>query len=415
MAMGYVVSEKNRQIMERILQLPQVQETLRFLEAEQDLSIEEQIELCLIEAPTYQEEARAKRYAEKLVALGTVEAVSVDDRFNVTGQIPGMETEQILLEAHLDTVFPVGTVKEVRREGNTLYAPGIYDNARGLAVLLAALRGLKHSGLQLSKTLIVAGSTREESPGCGAGMEELLDRYPDVRASISVDGGFINGINLTGKFSCNVEYTYLGIGGHAGNAFGLCANPLAAACRAAAELNDVVPPDDPLTSFAVTQILMPEDSGIGSIPGSCRLRVNYRSVDREAFEQMGETIERCVENGCRAETARWGKDAIRYEKKILTYLPGGWQDPHEPLIEAHYLASEAVGEEVFFRSGSSNGNIAIARGIPATTVGSGLGNRKGHSLAELFCTERAFLCPQGLFLLLLMAGGVMGETPSCLE
>lgn len=413
--MDYCVSQKNRDLMQKIWNMPKVQDALRFLEEEQDYSTEEQIELCLIEAPTYYEKARAERYAEKFRELGIVQNISMDEKYDVTGVIPGTSDERLLLEAHLDTVFPFGTVKEVRREGEMLYAPGIYDDARGLAVLLASLRALKRTGLKLRKTLIVAGSTREENPGCGGGMKELLDRYPNLNASISVDGGFINGINLSGNFSATVEYRFLGIGGHAGNSFGKCANALGAACRAVAELNEVVPPVDPLTTFAASQLYTPKTSSIGSIPGGCVLHVTYRSEEKAAFEQMGRTIDECVAHGCEAETKRWGQDEIRFEKEVLTYLPGGYQDPHEPIIEAHYLASEVLGQEVFFRAGSSNGNIAIDRKIPATTVGSGRGNRRAHSLEELFCTDGAYICSQGLLLLLLMACGIEGETPSCLN
>lgn len=413
--MDYCVSQKNRDLMQKIWNMPKVQDALRFLEEEQDYSTEEQIELCLIEAPTYHEKARAARYAEKFREIGIIHDISMDEKYDVTGIIPGATDKRLLLEAHLDTVFPFGTVKEVRREGNMLYAPGIYDDARGLAVLLAALRALKRTGLKLSKTLIVAGTTREENPGCGAGMRDLLDRYPDLKATISVDGGFINGINLSGNFSATVEYRFLGIGGHAGNSFGKCANALGAACRAVAELNEVVPPVDPLTTFAASQLYTPETSSIGSIPGECVLHITYRSKEKEAFEQMGQVIDKCVAHGCEAETRRWGQDEIHFEKEVLTYLPGGYQDPHEPIIEAHYLASEFLGQEVFFRAGSSNGNIAIDRKIPATTVGSGQGNRRAHSLEEMFCTDGAYICSQGLLLILLMICGIDGEALSCLD
>lgn len=412
--MDYCVSQKNRDIMEKIWGMPKVQDALRFLEEEQDYSTEEQIELCLIEAPTYREKARAERYAEKFRELGIVQNVSMDEKYDVTGVIPGASDERLLLEAHLDTVFPFGTVKEVRREGNMLYAPGIYDNARGLAVLLAALRALKRTGLKLGKTLIVAGTTREESPGCGAGMRDLLDRYPDLKATISVDGGFITGINACGKFAESVEYRFLGIGGHAGNNYGKVANPLGAACRAVAKINEMIVPAESVSSVSATELFTPEGNGLGSIPGSCTLHLSFRSESRADFEWLDKKIDECVRQGCEEETKRWGQDEIRFEKEVLNYLPGGYQDPHEPIIEAHYLAAEFLGEEPYFRGGSSNGNIAIDRKIPATTVGSGLGNRRGHSLSELFCTDRAYLCPQGLLLLLLMVCGIDGETPPCL-
>jgi len=413
--MEYIVSEKNRQLMKKILSLPQVQSALEFIEKDHEKSIEEQIELCLIESPTYHEEKRAARYMEMLEETGIVHDISVDGHNDVTGFVHGAEDDRVLLEAHLDTVFPFGTVTEVRKEGDTLYAPGIYDDARGLAVLLSALRGLKESGLSLGKSLIVGGTSREEVPGCGAGMRELLTRYSDVRTSISVDGGFIGGINLSGNYSAVVEYKFLGVGGHAGNNYGKCANPLGAASRAVAELNDIVLPEGHMSSCSVTQLFTPEDSGVSSIPSSCILRISYRSQNKDEYKRIEGLVDQCVADGCKKETDRWGMDEITFEKNVLFYFPGGEQDHHNPIIEAHVLASEAVGEEVWFRSGSSNGNIAMEMGVNATTVGSGKGNRKAHSVYELFCTDKAYLCPQGLFLLLLMVCGIDGITESCMD
>ena len=44
------------------------------------------------------------------------------------------------MSAHLDTVFPPETDVTVTRDGDTLYGPGISDDARGLATLLAVAR-----------------------------------------------------------------------------------------------------------------------------------------------------------------------------------------------------------------------------------------------------------------------------------
>ena len=48
----------------------------------------------------------------------------------------------ICVAAHLDTVFPAGTELTVRREGTKLFAPGVGDDTRSLAVLLAWLRAM---------------------------------------------------------------------------------------------------------------------------------------------------------------------------------------------------------------------------------------------------------------------------------
>ena len=48
----------------------------------------------------------------------------------------------VVVAAHLDTVFPAGTNVTVRREGTKLFAPGIGDDTRSLAVLLGFMRAM---------------------------------------------------------------------------------------------------------------------------------------------------------------------------------------------------------------------------------------------------------------------------------
>jgi len=411
--MEYIVSKASRERMEKLLAVPEVQMALRFLEEDQENSIREQIELTLLEAPTYHEEMRARRVMEKFKQFG-LSNVEMDGQYDVTGLLPGASDDRILVEGHIDTVFGFGTVKEVRREDGVLYAPGIYDNARGVSCILAVLRAIQACNIRPAKSILFAGTTREETPGGLQGMRDMLDRYPDVKASISVDGGFLNGITYNATWSKTVEFTFHGIGGHAGNAFGLCANPLGAACRAVAKLNELQVPDTPKTTYAATTLHTPEGSSAGSIPGSCTLCVNYRSEDRDLFEALEQDIDRCIQEGCREETERWGVDEITVTRRELASIPGGRQDIHSPLVEAHWLAARELGEKTFFRSGGNcNANIAISRDIPAICVGASPGGMNPHSLKERFPEQNAYRCPQGLLLVLLTAAGIDGVVGSC--
>ena len=55
---------------------------------------------------------------------------------------------RIFVSAHLDTVFAAGTDVTVREKDGKLYAPGIADNARGLAAILSVIRALKGTGVK---------------------------------------------------------------------------------------------------------------------------------------------------------------------------------------------------------------------------------------------------------------------------
>ena len=401
--------------MDTVSAMHPVRIALDFLEKDQENSILEQISIAEVESPTYFEHTRARFFAKKLRSLA-VRQVTIRADGNVVGILEGTEKGCILFEAHMDTVFPFHTVGRIRREEGVLYGPGIYDNARGLASLLATLRALKFSGLQTRKSILIAGTVQEESPGGSAGMKSLLDAYPSLEASVSVDGGFVEGITYNATYGANVKYTFYGSGGHAGNSFKLCTNPLAAACYAVSMIEEISVPDTPRTTYASTRLCSSEKSAINAIPWDCTLFVNYRSEDEGMFHALDEKIETCIKEACAKETKNQNGDPVTYEKELLTYMPGGKQDLHSPLVEAYYLAGKFLGAQPFFRSGgSSNANIAISRGIPAVTAGAGRGNRKGHTLQEFFPEKNAYLFPQGLLILLLMVAGIDGSITSCLE
>ena len=71
----------------------------------------------------------------------------------------------IAIAAHLDTVFPEGTDVKVRREGTRLYAPGVGDDSRALAVLLQMVRALDAAKIQTASDILFIGNVGEEGPG----------------------------------------------------------------------------------------------------------------------------------------------------------------------------------------------------------------------------------------------------------
>ena len=150
----YQVSDHTRSQFEKMLGLASVKEALAFIEANQPEAIEEQKELVLIEAPTGHEENRAKVFAEKFKALG-LEDVHTDRGGNVIGIRRGTgKGPKVLIEGHMDTVFPFGTVKGVEEKDGFLYAPGIGDDTRALAMLLCLIRTLNKTGIQTAGDLV---------------------------------------------------------------------------------------------------------------------------------------------------------------------------------------------------------------------------------------------------------------------
>src|SRR5580765_2874849 len=101
--------------------------------------IDLQGKVCEIPAPPFHEEERGKEL-KRLFEQSGLKDVRIDRAGNVIGVRPGKAPRpNLVLSAHLDTVFPEGTNVKVNREGNVLKGPGIGDDCRGLAVILGVI------------------------------------------------------------------------------------------------------------------------------------------------------------------------------------------------------------------------------------------------------------------------------------
>jgi len=89
----------------------------------------------------------------------------------VIGSLAGTGSKRLMLIAHMDTVYPTGTLatQPYKVEGNRIYGPGIADDKGGIAVILHALQLLKDAGWRDYSKLTVAFNADEEIGSIGSG------------------------------------------------------------------------------------------------------------------------------------------------------------------------------------------------------------------------------------------------------
>ena len=403
----------------RLKAAPKVAEALDLVREKLPETTEIQKELALIEAPSRHEAKKAARYAELLKEAG-LEDVTVDEHSNVFGFIrgSGRTGKSVLIEGHLDTVFSFGDVKGITvDEKGRIHCPGICDDTRALAANLSVLKALRASDIQPYHDIVFAGTVCEEGLGAMDGMKWLLAELPektDVLASISIDGGTRERFyaNATGMVDWAVDYE--GPGGHAWTAYGK-PSAIHAACRAAAKLADLELETDPKTVLTVS--LIEGGQAIHAIAEHAGFKVNARSNSQEVLERLNQTMIRIFKEGAEEENRRWGTpDGIKVRIEKVLDIPAGSQPEGCRMIQAAKAAARAVGvKPLLMKGGCTNGNIAIAHGIPAVTLSRGGEEFGQHTLQEWFNPEGVFVCEQRSILLLLALAGLPGVTEPLLE
>lgn len=384
---------------------PSVRAALAYAERTEPQTIEEQIALCEIPAPPFGEAARAAEYRKRMEALG-LQNVRIDTEGNVIGERPGAAGEPVVvISGHLDTVFPEGTDVSVTRDGTVLKGPGIGDDCRGLAVVLAAARAMEEADVPNRGTIVFVGTVGEEGTGNLRGVrhlfgEELKDR---VDYFISVDG---SGLDITKDAVGSHRYTvtFRGPGGHSYGAFGM-PNPIHALGRAIAKISEFQVPSDPKVTFSVGTI--EGGTSVNSIADTASMQVDMRSVDPQALQRLDTQFQAAVREALAEENARWNDDVkLTVDVRSIGIRPAGTQPETAPIVQAGLGAGKALGIAPRTTASSTDANIPINLGIPAVTIDAGGSGEGAHSLDETYDTRDSHLGTQWALLYALTLAGV---------
>lgn len=388
-----------------LLASPKIKMALDHLKATEAQTIKDQIEVCEIPAPTFHEERRAAWFKDRFIKLG-LKNVRIDKVGNVLGERPGKGNGPVLvLAAHLDTVFPIETDVKTKREASIIKAPGIGDDCRGLAVILAVARALNEAKIETDGTIIFVANVGEEGLGDLRGVRHLFNEELKGRAThfISVDGV---GMDVTNTAVGVVRYraTFTGPGGHSYGAFGL-PSPIHAMGRAIEKISRFEVPNQPKTTFNVGKI--EGGTSVNSIAHTAWMEVDMRSVSAEELGKLEARFKQAVQAAIDEENqARPNQSPIAVDLKIVSQRPAGVQPVDSPIVQSALAAGTALGVKPRLTSGSTDSNIPISLKIPAITIDGGGEGRGAHSLDEYFDTTDSHLGTQWALLIALAIVGV---------
>ena len=369
---------------ERILQSAPYRDALRHLAAHHERLVEDTITLTEIPAPFFQEEQRGRAYLAMLQAEG-LEECEMDAEGNVMGLRRGLGNGRLfVLAAHLDTVFPPGTDLKVRREGTRLYAPGIGDDTRSLAINLAFLRAMNAAGIQTRDDILFVGNVGEEGLGDLRGIRHLFTqgRYAGrIAGFLSVEGPMGMGTIVSGATgSLRYRVTFRGPGGHSFMDFGTV-SPSFAMAEAIAALSRLDVPKEPRTTFSAS--VLGGGTSVNSIPNEVWMEVDLRSDSAQELARIDNAFKSIVARAVEAENAARDttKGTITAEWKKIGDRPAGAIDRQSALVAHAAEAARALSFTPKTVASSTDASIPISLGIPGIALSAGAGGG-AHTLDE---------------------------------
>ena len=346
-------------------------------------TLELQSRLCEIPAPPFQEAVRGLELKRLFQELG-LRDVRIDPAGNVIGVRPGKAARpNLVFAAHFDTVFPPGTNVKVTRQGATLKAPGVGDDCRGLAVMLAVIRALNEAQVETPGTITFVADVGEEGLGDLRGMKSLFfdSLKGQIDKFISVDGTGL-GITHIGVGSNRYKVTFKGPGGHSYGAFGM-ANPIQAMGRAIAKIDALEVPLQPKTTFNVGRV--GGGTSINAIPFEAWMEVDMRSSDPAVLKDLDTRFNAAIQQAVAEENTRWNhRGPVSASAELVGVRPAGETAKDSPIVQTAIAVSRAMRIEESLHEGSTDSNVPMNLKIPAITIGGGGAGTGAHSLNETF-------------------------------
>lgn len=361
------------------------------IDRDHDRLINEIITLTEIPAPPFKEDKRGAAYLEMLKAAKLTN-IERDPEGNVMGLRKGTGTGPLIaIAAHLDTVFPEGTDTKVKRDLTKLSAPGIGDDTRSLAVLLAMVRAMDAAGIQTTSDILFIGNVGEEGPGDLRGVKYLFQKgaYKDrIKMFISMDGAgggddIVNGAVGSRRF----RVTFKGPGGHSYGAFGLV-NPALAMGSAMKKFGTIQVPAQPKTTYSVG--VVGGGTSVNSIPFESWMEIDMRSESPAELKKVEAQFTAMMQQAADEENATrsTAQGKITVELKVIGDRPSGQTSHDSPIAQIAGAVVRAVGMKPRYSYSSTDANIPISMGIPAITIDSGGQGGRAHALDEWIDVEK---------------------------
>jgi acetylornithine deacetylase/succinyl-diaminopimelate desuccinylase-like protein len=348
-----------------------VQSAFDHIDKTRDEILREWIAITEINAPSKQEQERAK-FIESLLRKHKLD-IRYDSAGNLIATRKGTGGGPVtVFDAHMDTVFQPGLkIKATVRDGR-VYAPGIGDDTRNIEALLATLRALDAAKIQTTGDLVFVFTTDEEAGMSGA-KQYTKDNKGKVDYYVALDGGY-EGFTYAGIGINWYRHHFIGPGGHTRSRTPpySATLPLAHAIARIYELNV---PTSPSSNLNIG--MLGGSEVVNAKASDAWFTVDLRSTSNDLIADLEKKIAAILDEEAKRNGMTVKTDVISTSPAAV--LAGNRESDLVKIAEAVH---RAMGfDPPIGNAGSNNSSAALLQGINSISTGAGPCN-DSHALTE---------------------------------
>jgi acetylornithine deacetylase/succinyl-diaminopimelate desuccinylase-like protein len=342
-----------------LLGQPAIQAAFQEIDAGLNDVIELTLALSHLPSPTFAEAEKADFVLQRFRRLGLADS-HIDAAGNVIGRRPGRAGGgSILLAAHIDTVFPLGTALTGHRDNGYLRGPAVGDNSLGVAALVALATAFDRAELVTERDLLFVADVGEEGLGDLRGMRQVMDTYGgEVKAALAIEGHTLGRVTHRAVGSRRLRLTVNGPGGHSWGDFGR-PSAIHLLAQLITQLGQLPVTQAPRSTFNVGRI----EGGvsINTIAPTAWCELDLRSEDQAELERLVGWVEQAL-------TRRLPRE-MTIEIATIGDRSAGAIAADAPIVTICCAALRALGIEPTLEASSTDANLPIGLGVPAVCLG----------------------------------------------
>jgi len=350
---------------------PRVKAAFDHIDKDRDAILREWIAITEINAPSKQEQERAK-YIESLLRKSKLD-IRYDSAGNLIATRKGTGGGPVtVFDAHMDTVFQPGLkIKATVRDGR-VYAPGIGDDTRNIEALLATIRALDAAKIKTKGDLVFLFTTDEEAGMTGA-KQYTKDNKGKVDYYIALDGGY-EGFTYAGIGINWYRHHFIGPGGHTRSRTPPYSATLPLA-RAISRIYELKVPTNPSSNLNIG--MLGGSEVVNAKASDAWFTVDLRSTNNDVIAALEQKIAAILDEEAKRAGMTVKTDVISASPAAV--LPGNRESNLVKIAEAVH---RAMGfDPPIGNAGSNNSSAALLQGITSISTGAGPCS-DSHALTE---------------------------------